>query len=439
MKKTIFFMVSSVLLLPPVSRAESMDNASPATPGEESIQQQLDAMQQDYDRRLAGIEERLKQTQKAAQAKKANTFNPSISLILNGSYADYENDPDVYQLPGFALSNEAGLEAEGFSLGESEVTLGASVDQLFYAQATFALADDAGETSIETEEAYFETLGLSEGVRAKAGRFYSAIGYINSKHRHTWDFSDAPLVYRAMFGDQLKQDGVQLSWILPTDFYFLVGGEAGNGVHYPSAGNHSGVGDWSVYTKVGGDIGFSHSWQLGLSHWQANDVQDRYSQGLNDPSYSGNSRIDGIDVVYKWAPEGNAQQQNLKLQAEFFHRSEEGVVTLNETDQGSSYDGSQDGWYAQAVYQFMPRWSAGIRYDRLGSDNTGSDVTVLDQAGLLDDGHTPERTSLELSWEPSEFSRIRAQFNRDDSTPESDNQLLIQYTMAMGAHGAHAY
>jgi hypothetical protein len=44
-----------------------------------------------------------------------------------------------------------------------------------------------------------------------------------------------------------------------------------------------------------------------------------------------------------------------------------------------------------------------------------------------------------LSWEPSEFSRVRAQFNRDDSTIESDNQFFIQYTMAMGAHGAHAY
>jgi hypothetical protein len=444
MNKAIFFVVSSVLLLPSISRAETVDTTLPVSsqeqPSQEQpFQQQLDALQQDYDRRLAGIEERLRQTQKAGQAKKANTFNPSISMILNGTYAAYENNPDDYQLPGFALSEEAGLEPEGFSLGESEVTLGANVDQLFYGQATFSLADNAGETSIETEEAYFETLGLSDGVRVKAGRFYSAIGYINSKHRHAWDFNDAPLVYRGLFGDQLKQDGVQLSWILPTDFYFLVGGEAGNGVHYPSAGNHSGVGDWSVYTKVGGDIGLSHSWQLGLSHWQANDVKDRVSQGLNDPSYSGDSSIDGIDVVYKWAPEGNAEQQNLKLQAEFFHRSEEGVVTLNDTAQDSSYDGSQDGWYAQAVYQFIPRWSTGVRYDRLGSDNTGSDNAVLDQAGLLDNGHRPERVSLMLSWEPSEFSRIRAQFNRDDSSAESDNQFFIQYTMAMGAHGAHAY
>lgn len=448
MNKTICFMAGTVMLLPPFSQAGAADTEppvlSPAQSREqqsqdEKFQQQLDDLQRDYDRRLSRIEERLRQTQKAAQAKKANTFNPAISLILMGTVSAYENNPDDYRLPGFVLGEEAGLEPEGFSLGESEVTIGASVDQLFYGQATFSLADDAGETSIETEEAYLETLALNNGLNVKAGRFYSAIGYLNSKHSHAWDFNDAPLVYRAMFGDQLKQDGVQLSWLLPTDFYLLVGGEAGNGVHYPSSGNHSGIGDWSAFVKMGGDVGLSHSWQLGLSHWQANEIQDRPSQGMNDPTFTGDSRIDALDAVYKWAPNGNTQQQNLKLQAEYFHRSEDGVITLQNTAQSSSYDGSQDGWYAQAVYQFIPRWSAGIRYDRLGSNNTGSDSSVLEQAGLLDNGHTPGRASLMLAWQPSEFSRLRAQFNHDQSTAESDNQFIIQYMMAMGAHGAHAY
>ena len=266
---------------------------------------------------------------------------------------------------------------EGFSLDESEVTLGASVDQLFYGQATFSLSDNAGETSIETEEAYFETLSLANGVSVKAGRFFSAIGYINEKHAHAWDFEDAPLVYRGLFGDQLVEDGIQLSWILPTDTYFLLGGEVGNGVHFPSASNHSGIGDWLAYIKTGGDIGLSHSWLLGISHWQANKVKNRSSQGLNSPIYNGDSRIEAVDVVYKWAPDGNAQQQNLKLQAEFFHRSEDGQMTLNDTAQSSSYDGTQNGWYAQAVYRFIPQWRTGLRYDRLSSDSTVLSLPVL--------------------------------------------------------------
>ena len=439
MKNTIFFVSSSILLLPQLCLAEARDVHVDEAPEIQSQEQQLDELQRDYDRRLSRIEKRLKETQKAARTKKANTYNPAISLILNGTYSSYENDPDNYMLPGFALSEEAGLAPEGFSLDESEVTLGAKVDHLFYGQATFALADDAGETSIETEEAYFETLALGGGWTAKAGRFYSAMGYLNEKHKHAWDFIDAPLIYRGLFGDQLKQDGVRLSWILPTDTYYLIGAEVGNGVHFPSAGNHSGVGDWLVFANTGGDIGLSHSWLLGISHWQANDVKDRLSQGLNSPSYSGDSRIDALDIVYKWAPEGNARQRNLKLQTEFFNRSENGVMTLDDTAQSSSYDGSQNGWYAEAVYQFIPRWKAAVRYDYLDSSNSGGDSVVLGDSALLADGDTPQRFSVMLAWQPSEFSRIRAQYNRDESTADTDNQFFVQYTMVMGAHGAHSY
>ena len=438
MNKVIYFVASSVLLFPLLAQSESVTGSDQTDISSEQLQQQLDDLQHDYDRRLARIEKRLKQTQRATRTKKANAFNPAISLILNGGYASYSNNPDDYQLPGFALGGEAGLATEGFSLDESEVTMGANVDQAFYGQGTFSLSDNAGETSISTEEAFFETLALPYGLKLKAGRFFSAVGYINGKHTHAWEFGDAPLVYRGMFGDQLKQDGVQASWLLPTDTYILIGGEAGNGVHYPSAGGHGNVGDWSAYVKTGGDIGISSSWLLGLSHWQANDIQNRASQGLNSPMFDGNSKINGIDAVYKWAPDGNPQQRNLKLQAEYFQRDENGQLNLN-TAQSSSYNGDQQGWYAQAVYQFVQQWKVGLRYDRLSSNNTGSDNAVLDKAGLLENGHTPQRTSVMLAWRPSEFSRIRAQYNRDDSTANTDNQLFIQYTMVMGAHGAHSY
>jgi len=40
---------------------------------------------------------------------------------------------------------------------------------------------------------------------------------------------------------------------------------------------------------------------------------------------------------------------------------------------------------------------------------------------------------------PSEFSRIRLQSNKDDSYEKSDNQVLLQYTMSLGSHGAHQF
>lgn len=432
MKKAILVLLASAFILPQTSAANAESD---------QLQQQLEDLQRNYDRRLQRIEKRLQQTQAATRTRKSNTFNPAISLILNGTYSAYSNDPEDYLIAGVPAGGEAGLVAEGFSLGESEVTLGANVDQNFYGQATFSLEDDAGETSISTEEAYFETIGLSQGLSLKAGRFFSAIGYLNDKHAHAWDFSDAPLVYRGVFADQLTQDGVQLSWLLPTDNYLMLGGELGNGVHFPAADNSGGIGDWLAFIKAGGDIGISHSWQLGISHWQADDVINRQHSNPSgsNSSYSGNSKIDAIDVVYKWAPKGNPIEQNLKVQWEYFDRREQGQVTLNNNLATGSYDGHLQGWYLQAVYQFVPNWKAGLRYDSLDSNNNGSNNSVLDQAGLLDNGHHPQRSSVILAWQASEFSRIRAQYNYDQSGVDADQQLLIQYTMVMGAHGAHSY
>ena len=65
---------------------------------------------------------------------------------------------------------------------------------------------------------------------------------------------------------------------------------------------------------------------------------------------------------------------------------------------------------------------------------------VLEESGLDDDGHNPERYSLMLDWSPSEFSRLRAQYNRDESRPnDTDHQWTLQYIMSLGAHGAHEF
>ena len=44
-----------------------------------------------------------------------------------------------------------------------------------------------------------------------------------------------------------------------------------------------------------------------------------------------------------------------------------------------------------------------------------------------------------LEWLPSEFSRPRLQYNRDKSSADADDQVFLQYTHSLGAHGAHSY
>lgn len=383
----------------------------------------------------------------SAVAAPNNQFNPAISLILEGQYAAYEQDPESYELPGFMLGGESELVAEGFSMGHNELMLDANIDDRFYGKFTLAFAEHEGEMETEVEEAYVETLGLPGGLSVRAGRFYSGIGYLNSHHRHAWDFSDAPLVYRGMMGGQIIDDGVQLRWLAPTPLFLQLGVEKTRGERFPAGGAaNDGNGASAAFIKLGGDLGTSHSWQLGLSRWQA-EVIDRESGGhahggaTEVPSFSGDSDINGLDFVWKWAPEGNPTERNFKFQAEYFERDEDGTVVLEGSDplETTTYQGEQSGWYVQGVYQFMPRWRVGLRHDRLRADNRGADADVLAEAGLDDEGHTPRRSSAMVDYSHSEYSRIQLQYNRDDSAPVSDDQVFVYYVMSLGAHGAHRF
>ena len=109
-----------------------------------------------------------------------------------------------------------------------------------------------------------------------------------------------------------------------------------------------------------------------------------------------------------------------------------------------AYRSRQSGWYVQGVYQFMPKWRAGYRYDRL---NAGTTSIGLVNSGALAagdfpilSGYNPTRSAFMVDWSPSEFSRVRLQLARDYSRMgQPDNQVFVQYILSLGAHGAHKF
>ncbi len=415
----------------------------------EELKEQIVTMQSEFDQRIDALENSRKPN---SGNTGSNSFNPEISLILDGTFASYKNNPDDYQLVGFPLGGEAGLAPEGFAIGHTELTMSANVDDKFYGQFTMALHEHESETEVEVEEAFINTLGLGQGFTIRAGRFFSSVGYINQQHDHAWDFSDAPLVYAGMWGNKYIDDGIRLSWVAPTDLFWELGAEAFAGSGYPAGGEpSSNIGSKVLFSNIGGDFNTSHSWQAGVSYFTA-DVDDRHqgshSHGAHDHDdaseesiFSGDSDIWGANFIYKWAPNGNYKNRNFKLQGEYFHRDEKGDVAISDHGHGdeSSYKGKQNGYYVQAIYQFMPQWAAGIRYDELDSNNKGADMHVIEEAGLYSDGYKPKRYSAMAEWLPSEFSRVRLQYNRDESYQNTDNQIIVQYTMSLGSHGAHTF
>jgi hypothetical protein len=385
-----------------------------------------------------------------------NAFNPAVSLILQGTYANTSQDPSTFQITGFTPSGgEVGPPKRSFGLGETELTIAANIDPYFRGMAIAALTP---ENEVEVEEAYFQTLALPKGFVLKGGRFFSGIGYQNEIHQHAWDFQDAPLPYKAFLGNRLVQDGVQLRWVAPTPIFLEVGAEVSSGDQYPGSDrNKNGSGGGSLFGHVGGDIGPSYAWRAGVSYLKST-AQDRTYEdadslgGLVTNSFTGDAKLWIADVILKWAPNGNPTRNNFKLQGEYFRLKQDGSLTYDDSG-GSAVFGSladsfntdQSGWYAQGVWQFMPRWRVGYRYDQLrhgtvtnGIVNNGLGPTTADFPLLAD--YDPKRNTAMIDWSPSEFSRIRLQVASDKSRiGVTDRQIFVQYIYSLGAHGAHKF
>lgn len=425
------------------------------------IREQIRALRQSYESRIAALEQRLKEAEArvsaaatpsaapapvpAAATSPASAFNPAISLVLQGNYANLSKDPANYAVHGFAPGGDIAPGKRGFNLAESEIAISANVDDKFAGNVIASLTPD---NSVAVEEAYGLLTAAPAGLAPKFGRFFSGIGYVNEQHPHAYDFYDTPLAYGALLGGKYVQDGVQVKWIAPLDQYLEVGADVGSGAGFPgTARSRNGAGSGALYAHTGGDVGDSNSWRAGLS-WLRTHAKDREwtAESLAGSTsllgFTGRSDVAIADFVWKWAPGGNAQVTSFKLQGEYLRRREQGDLTYDRDGalgltRTGAYRSTQSGWYLQGVFQFMPHWRAGVRYDRLdpGTVNYGDSAAFLTLEPF-----TPRRATVMVDYSPSEFSRFRAQFARSQVQPGvTDNQFFLQYILTLGAHGAHRY
>jgi hypothetical protein len=120
------------------------------------------------------------------------------------------------------------------------------------------------------------------------------------------------------------------------------------------------------------------------------------------------------------------------------------LYTLDLTQQvhQSALEAHQSGLYAQAVMKFDLRMRCGIRFDLL----QGNEVMENEQQKDLP-GNLPRFSGM-IEINPTEFSRIRLQYNYDLSRYSETNQQLnrmtvhelsLQVNLAIGAHGAHSF
>lgn len=369
-------------------------------------------------------------------AEDSSLTNPAISAVLNGYYQTGQRPLAESQ--------------EGFGLGETELAISANIDDMFYGKVTAVVESHGGETELNLEEAFIQTMAMPAGFSIRGGRFLSDIGYLNNQHLHSDFFTDRPIVYRAFLGGHYFDDGVRLNYVAPTDLYWTMGIEAFKGDSMRAADEHGErefetVGVYTLYSKMGGDIGDNSSWQAGLSYLRnengqvsahgVGDVNQAPAEEGDDhghvAAYTGKNTY-GADFVYKWAPNGNYKYQNLTLSGEYFRVTDFTPAELNPED-APSKDYHQ-GWYLSSVYQFTPSWSVGVRYGEV-------DTQALEEEQFL--GQKLKESEVTLAWHSSHFSTVRFQYTHQKGTNfdgiEDDNIFTIQYIMSLGAHGAHQF
>ncbi len=458
MKQYKFLMVIGVLVIPLLVNSDSFAQEKNII---EEVKAELKHLKQAYDTEIARLEARITELEKrevaakprapefvaearvmdlAAQssgpANSATAFNPQIGLIFNGRLTSFSNEPENYSIAGSPLGGETGVGPEGFALDETEINFYANVNNLFYASTTVALeASDEG-VEVELEEAFIQTLSLPGGATLKAGRFFPAIGYLNENHSHSDNFSDRPLPYQAFLAGQYNDDGVQVAFVLPTELYLQIGAGAFRGADFPAGGaSNDGLGAYSAFARVGGDIGFSNSWRFGLSFLHA-DATGRTTGGeealpLETLSFSGNTDLLIADFKYQWSPNGNTTDKYFVLQGELMRRYQDG--SFNDI----AFSGQDTGFYVESIYKFIRNFRVGYRYSQLYPENTiplallGTD---LDAAGI-----SPNNHSFMVDWAHNEFSLLRLQFSTERTQFNTDSRFYLQYIMSIGAHGAHSF
>jgi hypothetical protein len=442
----------------------------------DEIRREIQQLKESYENRIQTLEQRLKDAEAAKAPRPAaaapagpspaakqvteNAFNPAMSLILQGVYGDLKERPEDYAVTGFADPGAINPGTRGFSLGESELNLSANIDQLFYGNMLIAFEEGAAEV----EEAFFQTLALGHGLTVKGGRFFSGIGYQNALHPHAWDFFDSALVQRSFLGNNYGDDGVQATWIAPLPLYVELGAEVGAGRLLPGTfeedtelaeveRDKNGPGAYALFARLGGDVGASNSYRVGVSYLDTSTDDGQFALADFDTrtdldntgvrsDYNGDAKLYGVDLVWKWAPDGNPAQRNFKLVAEWMQLERKGDLTFDAdavlgAPQTDRFTLRQWGWYVQGVYQFMPTWRVGLRYDQL---DQGSSSLGANAGNIPDVDYDPKRWSAMVDWTPSEFSRWRLQYNNDESRDGiTDHQVFLQYIFSLGVHGAHKF
>jgi hypothetical protein len=401
---------------PPRDASRAPASRPITTPSAEDLSQLEEALAQDQQQRQEAKVDSDKPATTSGHpsgpASALQSLNPQLAFIADVAAAYFSiDDPPV--VGGHDPSET------GFHLQQLELYATAAVDPYFRFDASLVFH----EAGVEIEEVFATTLALPWNLQARAGQFLTRFGRFNATHPHTWRFVDQPLVHGKFFGGEGNRGlGVELSALLPVPWYVevltSVTDAAGGGTARSFFGGEDlgvdGVEDFQYTAAIKQFFPLSDDWSL---MWGVSTAL-----GPNATGRDNRTDIYGTDLYIKYRPISRGSYTIVALQAEWLLRRRQVPLDVLQ-DQGV---------YAQLFYRFARRWAVAGRHEAV----SGAEGDPLDPRwdGLR------QRASGNLTFWPTEFSRLRLQYSHDrPGWRKPYHALYLALEFSAGAHGAHRF
>jgi hypothetical protein len=299
----------------------------------------------------------------------------------------------------------------------AELMFFAPVDQYFDGVLTLAAHPESTGSNFEIHEAYIQSTKLIPRTKFRLGKFFMAVGRLNSVHRHDWPFISAPKVHETFFDSEAANDtGAEVNVLLPTPFFWSVTMGLTNGWTF---GHSHGIGEKPevpvhyVRSSHYFDVSKQGGVQLGLNY-----------MGRTDSAGTSFSYL-GIDSVAKWR---QGQVYKWMIQSEAWMRIQSPRLGESETMLGA---------YVFPRYGISQTLSFGVRGDFF------TNTSLEDFKGR----HVSNATIAfvpTLTWQASEFSRFSVSYTHEIYDPgaaktQTRNAIEFLTTFIIGAHPAHLF
>ncbi len=362
---------------------------------------------------LERVERRLDQLEASGAAPAAAPSGPRIAPVN-------ADNPAISFVVDTTLQTDTHGEGWNFDLRSGELFISAPIDPFLRG---FATINGSTSEGFDIEEAAVVTTALPWNLTVEGGRYFADVGRFPHWHDEALPFVDRPPSIDRLIGGESQAEGVSVTWLAPTEQYIRVTGGLFNtiGTVYNEQLRNDGFGGYRdfqqltflLHPETYFDLTDTLNLELGTSFVTVPKNNERY--------------LYGIDATLRHQPGTSEFYQGLVIGSEWFWNNQNfkdvqvGTDPLTGDPILDDQHAHRNGGYAYLEAFFNRRYSVGVRGD-YAEDPFGA-------------ANRQRTYSAFATWMPSEFQRLRFQFDEIDQTDRQDDQrFTLQWTAFLGSH-----